>query len=328
MSNSFSSEIYEDFPNHDRFDYPKNIIRVTAGYGGEALLILGRRKIALYDCGMAYCHEGIVKNIKDALIKYKRGTLDYIFLSHTHYDHIGALPYILKEYPEVVVCGAEKCKSVFESSGAKKTMKRLGESARDTFSYSKEPLIVDGFRIDRILKDGDTVDLGDGQYIKALETKGHTDCSMTYVLEPDSIMFACESTGVMRKPNMIHTAILKSFRATLESADKCKAYGAKHVICPHYGIIPDYFVKDYFDKYKFFAEEEKDYILYWYDRGLGFDELMKKYEDKYWSDERGKAQPKAAFLENAKYSIRHIVEVFRNDGLITCERKVSGLRWR
>ena len=29
------------------------------------------------------------------------------------------------------------------------------------------------------------------------------------------------------------------------------------------------------------------------------------------SEERGKAQPKAAFLENAKYTIKHIVEVFK-----------------
>ena len=44
---------------------------------------------------------------------------------------------------------------------------------------------------------------------------------------------------------------------------------------------------------------------------MSFDELMAKYEEEYWSEERGKAQPKAAFLENAKYTIKHIVEVFK-----------------
>lgn len=311
MRRDYSSSIYVDFPEHDRFDYPHNIVRVTAGYGGESLLIISEEKNALYDCGMAYCHEGIVSNIKKALKLHHRSGIDFILISHTHYDHIGALPYILKEYPDVVVCGAEKSKSVFASEGAKKTMKRLGESARDNFVDSKEPVSVDGLRIDHIVRDGDEIRLSDHEYIKVLETKGHTDCSVTYVLEPYSIMFACESTGVLRNPQLIHTAVLKSFTDTMESADKCKAYGAKHIIGPHYGIVPDGFVDKYFDLYKSFANEEKEKILYWYDEGMSFDELMAKYEEEYWSEERGKAQPKAAFLENAKYTIKHIVEVFK-----------------
>ncbi len=39
----------------NRFDFPENIVRVTAGNGGEALLILGSEKTVLVDCGMAYC---------------------------------------------------------------------------------------------------------------------------------------------------------------------------------------------------------------------------------------------------------------------------------
>ena len=70
----------------------------------------------------------------------------------THYDHIGALPYITKRWPEVVVCAAAKAKSVFKSEGAKGTMKRLGEAARDEFSASKTPVSVDGLRVDRVVK--------------------------------------------------------------------------------------------------------------------------------------------------------------------------------
>lgn len=307
----FSSSIYVDFPEHDRFGYPDNIVRVTAGFGGESLLIFGEEKIALYDCGMAYCHKGLIDNIHNALRDHGREKIDYVLISHTHYDHIGALPYILEEYPDTVVCGAEKSKSVFKSEGARKTMKRLGEAARDIFTGSGEPITTDGLRVDRIVKDGDEISLGNNQYIRVLETKGHTDCSLTFVLEPDSIMFACESTGVLRNPELMHTAVLKNFNDTLESADKCAAYGAKHVIGPHYGIVPDSFVDEYFRLYKSSAIEERDYILYWYDRGLSFGELMAKYEEKYWSPERGKAQPKPAFMENAKYTIKHIVEVYR-----------------
>ena len=39
----------------DRFSFPADVQRVTAGYGGEALLVYGSEKTALIDCGMAYC---------------------------------------------------------------------------------------------------------------------------------------------------------------------------------------------------------------------------------------------------------------------------------
>ena len=33
--------------------YPKPLVRVTGGKGGEAVLIVGSEKTALHDCGMA-----------------------------------------------------------------------------------------------------------------------------------------------------------------------------------------------------------------------------------------------------------------------------------
>ena len=275
-----SDQIME-FPGHDRFNYPENIVRVTSGHGGESLLIFGPQKTVLYDCGMAYCHEGLITNIEEALLARGRETVDYVLVSHSHYDHIGALPYIIKRWMEVTVCGAAKAKSVFESDGAKKTMLRLGNAARDVFAPGTESVLVEPLRIDRILCEGDKIDLGDDEYFYVLETKGHTDCS------------------------------LKSYEDTIEAAKKCEKYEPKQVISPHYGITPDFFAKDYFSMYIASAESERDFILYWADQGFSKEQIMDKFEAQFWSEDRGKEQPKSAFFENAKYTIKHILTVFR-----------------
>lgn len=302
-----------DFNGHNRQkDYPDNVVRVTAGRGGEAFLIFGSEKTTLYDCGMAYCHEGLLENIRHALRDRGKDSLDLVLISHTHYDHIGALPYILNTWPMVTVCGAAKACEVFQREGARRTMKRLGEAARDAYSDSKEPVIVTPMRIDRIVKEGDRIQIGEGEYFQVLETRGHTDCSLTYVLEPDGLMFASESTGVLRNSEYMETAFLKSYQDTLESAEKCKAYGPKQIISPHYGIVPKGFCNQYFDLYVKCAEAEKAFILRCRDEGLCYEEILKRFEERFWSEERGDGQPKDAFYENARHSIKHILEVFKN----------------
>lgn len=296
----------------ERFLFPENIKRVTAGTGGEALLIFGEEKTVLYDCGMAYCHRQLIKNIDREIKARGRKQPDIILMSHTHYDHVGALPYILKKWPDVIVIGAEKAKKVFESEGALKTMKRLGEVARDTFSDSKEPVETAGFRIDRAVKEGDLIDLGKGQHFVVLKTKGHTDCSLTYVLEPDNILFASESTGVYHGNRDLHTAILKSYRDTIDSAVNVKPTAQK-VINPHFGILPEDVTGEYFDLYVKYAEIERDFILKHFDEGESFDEIMQAFEEAFFTPLRRQGQPRDAFLENAQYTIRHIVGVFRNN---------------
>lgn len=302
-------QLFQDFPGFDRFDYPEGTYRVTAGMGGEAILVIGSRYTALYDTGMAYCAEGTISNIKTVLHRHQRTRVDYILVSHTHYDHIGALPYVLKEWPDAIVCGAAKAMMVFKSEGARKLMRYLGEEARNSFTGSRKPIETEGMRVDRIVTDGSRINLGD-KYFNVIVTKGHTDCSLTFVLEPDSIMFASESTGLLRGPGVIHTSILKSYRDAIQSARKCKNYGVQKIISPHFGCIPYDIVPQYFDMFHESAERGRDFVLSLRDQGLDFDGIMKAYEAEYWFEERSKFHPKAAFLENAKHEVSCILREF------------------
>ena len=306
----------ETLMNHDSFSLPDSLVRVTAGTGGEAFLIFSDEKVVLHDCGMAYCYKKFISNIKDALKRRQRDTLDYILLSHSHYDHVGALPYVLKEWPNAVVFGAEKAAKVFQSEGARRTMKRLGEAARDSYCNSTEPVLTKGLRVDRPLKDGEQIIVGGKgavvQTITAIATPGHTDCSYSYLLQPLNLMFTSESTGIPRPFGDLHTSILKNYHHTIASAHRCKSYHPAMILVPHYGLLPQKLVEEYFDIYIDFAEYEKNLIVNLYDKGYNFEQIMIAYEEKYWSEERSKGQPKAAFLENAQYIIKHILEVFRH----------------
>jgi uncharacterized membrane protein YkvI/glyoxylase-like metal-dependent hydrolase (beta-lactamase superfamily II) len=301
--------LFTDFEGFDRFDYPAGIIRVTGGFGGETTLILGSEKTAILDCGMAYCGELTAENIKRAL-KDKtnsRGiprTLDYILLSHTHYDHVGGVPHIKSQWPMAVVCASAYADYVLRRSSALKVIQRLGEEAEKTFGTGDlSKITVKGLAVDRILSDGEVLSLGE-ESIHVLETPGHTNCSTTYVLEPAGIMFTSESTGVLEGEGCIHGAVLKSYRDARASLEKCKAYDAKRLISPHYGMVPLYYIQEYWNIFEKQIDEELIFIHSMYEQNLSENDMIQRFVDKYWEEERAQEQPIEAFLLNAKNTIK------------------------
>lgn len=290
--------------SHDRFDFPANIHRVTSGNGGETFLIIGSEKTALYDCGMAYCGKATVENIKDKLAEQNRRQLDFVFLSHSHYDHIGALPYIREAFPGVCVFGGEKAQRVLQRPNARKLIKELGTSARDLFlPGSTEEIPVDGLGVDIVLHDGDEVSFG-RERIVAMETKGHTDCSMSYAFEPARLLFASESTGMLEIGETVHTPFLKSYSDAVNSMKKCMAYQAEYLCLPHFGLLPKNFNEQYWEMLAAACEEKLAFIGDMHRQGLTDEEMLKRYVDKYWDVRMEQIQPMDAFLINSKAIIK------------------------
>ena len=114
--------------------FPELIKDVTGGPGGMALLVKGEGKNLLYDCGMACFHEELIANIEKEI---GEEDLNYIVLSHSHYDHMGALPYLLERWPNAQVCASEKTAEVFRRPGAVSMIASMGRSAAEF--YGKNP---------------------------------------------------------------------------------------------------------------------------------------------------------------------------------------------
>lgn len=297
---------FKNFEGHDRLAFPEPLLRVTGGAGGEAILILGSEKTALYDCGMACFSDVLIRNIKKALDDNNR-TLDYIFMSHTHYDHIGALPYLIEEWKDVTVCGSRKAREVFASKGALDTMERLGNKAKEQFGCKNINIIADGMRIDRILCDGEAVSLG-RESITAYESKGHTDCSMSYLLrtEQHSILFACESVGVVTGPDNMYPSVLKNYEEALSSVEKLKKLSADYILISHYGVLPQSENKIFFEKAENSIKKEYNLIEDGLRRGLSGEEVFEIHKQHYWNEERRLHQPFEAYRLNAEITINLI----------------------
>ncbi len=296
-----NQKYYAALSDHSRFDFPEDIYRVTGGTGGESYLIVGSEKTALYDAGMPFDGEKLVHNIKAVL---GDRPLDYCLVTHSHFDHAGGVPYLRKAWPDLTVAGSEYAAYVFTREGALRLMKELAEVSGERFGgQDRCPVTVEGLAVTKVVHEGDRISLGDREIV-CMETPGHTRCSMMFALEPQRYLFTSESTGVMLGVGGCEPAILTSYEDAMAASAKGRAYKAARIFSPHYGVAPADYIDAYWDAFETAANNEKKFIEDMYEQGLGEEEMLARFADRYFCEERGMIQSYEAFAANAKATFR------------------------
>jgi glyoxylase-like metal-dependent hydrolase (beta-lactamase superfamily II) len=281
----------------------ERIVDVTGGKGGNAFLLLGEEKTALIDCGMAYCAPNLINNIKRIINKT---TLNYIFISHSHYDHIGAIPYLKKEWPNSMVLGAEYAKHVLSRPNALKIIRNLSIQAAEIYDagamqeYDDEML-----KVDTIICDGDVLNLG-GLSIKTIETRGHTKCSLSFLIDNETL-FASESTGYMSKSGKIYPAFITSCLEAINSIQICKNINPRFIISPHFGLVNESDTLNYWNNCILAVQETKEFVLHLSEQGYNDDQILTEYEKVFRDEESRLEQPIHAFILNAQNMIKTVL---------------------
>ena len=90
---------------------------------GDAGYLIDDGEVAiLYDTGFGFTGKEMAEKVKDALGDRR---LDYIFLTHSHYDHVLAVPHILRLFPDAKVVAGEYAAAIFKKESAKNLMRKL-----------------------------------------------------------------------------------------------------------------------------------------------------------------------------------------------------------
>lgn len=309
---------------HDRFNFIENIKRVTGGPGGEVYLIIGDEKTALIDCGMSYCANNLIMNIKKELPAGR--TLDYILVSHSHYDHMGGLPYLKQTWPSAIAVGSEYTNYLFEKPSTLKRIREMSKEADESFidsfkddygdfKYSPADDYSDEYvKIDRVVKQNDQISLGD-ETIVIHESPGHTNCSISFYLKKKRVLFPAETMGCLNPNGVMLMAILKSYKDSIESINKAKLINADYIVSPHFGFVPENLKANYFDLALETASEYKDFILARNESGLSVEQILDEFIKEYWHGHIYNQQPFEAFRVNAYYSICTILNEFKDNPL-------------
>jgi len=215
------------------------LIPLPDGTSYNAYLIKGSEKTALIDTVDPTMTNFLTSNLQLLNVK----NIDYIIANHAEQDHSGALPQILKLYPNAKVIATPKCKDLL-----------------------MELLLIPEDKIVTV-EDGETLSLGDKtlEFIHAPWV--HWPETMLTYLREDKILFTCDLFGshiatsdlyvadeaaVYEAAKRYYAEIMMPFRTVIQrNLEKIKDLQIE-IIAPSHGPI--------YDKPNFIVEAYKEWV--------------------------------------------------------------------
>ncbi len=281
------------------------VVNVGCVPGGEAFLIITEGKTAIFDAGFAFTAKAMVKKMKAEL---GDRPLDYILLSHSHYDHISGAAEMKRTWPDAKIVSAAHAAKVFEKESAMKTISKLNRGA--AFYFRKNIFYrcsLKNIRTDIIVKNGDVIDLGEVK-LEVIEAPGHTWDSLAFWCESERLAMTCETMGVLAGNDKIMPACLVSLKTTMEFIEKLESLRPSKILYPHYGIIDG---EDDCMKVIGWAKrdniEARDLIMDAHGKGMDVEAIKQLVKDTYYTEIIRKGQPEKAFDLNNKYMVPMII---------------------
>ena len=282
------------------------VVNVGCVPGGEAFLLITEERTAIFDAGFAVTAKAMVKKMKAELGDRK---LDYILLSHSHYDHISGASLMKKTWPDAKIVSAAYAAKIFEKKSAMKTIAKMNRAA--AWHFKKSPFFnndLSNIHTDIAVKGGDIIDLGSIK-LEVIEAPGHTKDSIAFWCESERMILTCETMGALAGNDSIMPACLVGYRSTMDFIDKVESLHPAKMLYPHYGIIDG---EEDCQKVIGWSRrdntEVKDIIVNAYKEGKDLETIKQMVKDKYYTDIVRKGQPEKAFDLNNKYLVPMIIK--------------------
>lgn len=216
-------------------------------------IIARGEKVALFDASVWGLREELFSALNN-----KVESLDYVFISHAHFDHLGALPFLRQNYPSLKLVAGSQTVKMLSSEAVLENL--FNENRESALSLDQEFNLTlknwtSALNIDLVLNEGDEVDLGDGVVVKAICTPGHSEDSMSYLIRPDCLMVVGDALGAYNGRDCVVPSFRDSLEDFLASILKIESFEVKLLALAHSGVSSGDLVPRFFEDLKASSSE-------------------------------------------------------------------------
>ncbi len=269
----------------------------------------------LFDGGftaLAYQYEDGIKEILG------KNEPIYLFLTHSHFDHVGAVGYFKKIWPKLKICGSLRCHEILQKQSAIQLITNLNiEGTKNLKKMDVHPLnehVFEPFELDILIKPDKKIELSCNISVIAFNTPGHTWDFMSFWIPEKKILIASEAVACYNNNGYLQPEFLVNFDAYLESLRKIKNLGATILCAGHNAVFTN---GDAIDHIQSSVKAANDYLI----MAEGF-LIQEKGDIKRvafrikaleWDNRPWPKQPETAYLLNTRQRVKIIWDRMNNN---------------
>lgn len=277
----------------------------SVGHPSVPVYLLDGAAPILFDAGfsgLAFVYEKGIRGILGSR------SPAYLFLTHSHWDHIGSAAHFKKCWPEMKIAGSSRIRHVLEHPAAIKRITSLSEGSLETLiswgvkDINRAPF--QPFRLDMALAPAKPVKLPGEIEIYALSTPGHTWDSYSYWIPQRRILIAGEAVvcdGICEF--LVDYDVYQQSLQALSHLDIDILCTGHHLVVT--GKEARQYIRDsmaqtenYLGLVEKLAEEEQGNLA----------RIVERIKGKEWDNRPLPKQPERAYVMNTRIRVRNILE--------------------
>lgn len=270
-------------------------------------LLEGSKSSILLNGGLSCLVPEVVAQLREFAIDQSK--IDKFLVLHSHFDHVGIIPYFKRHYPHIVVHASVRALEILNKP---KAIQVINESNRYftrkqgleqvCSEYGVEwPLGISGSAV----REGDRIDLGDLE-LRIIETPGHSPCSISAYVPQLKLLFPSEAAGVPLATGLM-TYGTSNFTQFETSLRKLKDLEIELVCCDHCGCVAGEEARGFVAASIESAKWRKRLMQETYQRTGSVELAARELAARFEGENRLDIVPKETFLESYRHMIMHVV---------------------
>jgi glyoxylase-like metal-dependent hydrolase (beta-lactamase superfamily II) len=271
-------------------------------------VIRGEKKNLMIDAGVNLLGPRYLTSIKDIFGNIDQ--LHYLFLTHSHYDHVGSAHYLKQHIPDLRIGAHARVAGLLQKPSVLEMMNRLSANHVELLKYNTagEDLTLHPFEIDLHLKQGDEFDLG-GLTCRVYETPGHTKDSLAFYFPEIKTLFPSEACGVLQGAtgSDMQVEFLASYQDYIDSLKLMISLKPEIVCLGHGWVLTHEDTEDFFKRSLSETFRYRELIESYLDAADG--DIEKAIQDMAYAEydvKGGILQERVAYMTNLSAQIKHI----------------------
>lgn len=166
------------------------------GHPAIPIYLLDGDRPAIFDADLSCLGEIYTAEIKKVLGRRKPA---YCFLTHSHFDHCGAVSVLKNNFSSMQIISSGKARKILVRPNAIALIRELNHSAELSLNELgiefRTSANFEPFEIDNTIGNGEVIQLAKDLTVCAYETPGHTWDCLSYFIPEKKVLFSSEAAG-------------------------------------------------------------------------------------------------------------------------------------